>query len=281
MAGDIDSNGEIDITDYIGISNIIHSGSPSGESQPGANGSSIIFRENYEIGGIPHTWTRSGGTLSIVGDAAGKYLSFALGQNNGRSASCLWGEGIYENFKEGLAEYTVNIDFQIQAFGNNQYNGEIAVFSGDACEKINGNKAGNWDPYNAVSSNCFFDINQGEANNDLLDTKDPTQWFLMGDMEDKVNLTQGTWYTLTLNVNVNTREVSWTLDDFDNTFHRAGSKTMADEANMYISGLYLMNARYQSVINVDNIKVSVPGNIHAGAKAAVFLPEDSQELDPE
>ena len=220
----------------------------------------ILYQENYEVGSLPSTWTINGGTGSIAGDTEGKYMSFALGQNNGRSAHCLWGAGIYDEVMQTMTEYTVSIDFQIQAFGNNQYNGEIAVFSGDACEKTNGNKGGNWDPYNTVSPNCFFDISQDDANIKVMETKLPGQWFLMGDVDDKVNLTQGTWYTLVLNVNVNTREVAWTLDDLDNTFHKAGSKTMAEEANMYISGLYLMNARYQSVINVDNIKVTIPGD---------------------
>ena len=220
----------------------------------------ILYQENYEVGSLPSTWTINGGTGSIAGDTEGKYMSFALGQNNGRSAHCLWGAGIYDEVMQTMTEYTVSIDFQIQAFGNNQYNGEIAVFSGDACEKTNGNKGGNWDPYNTVSPNCFFDISQDDANIKVMETKLPGQWFLMGDVDDKVNLTQGTWYTLVLNVNVNTREVAWTLDDLDNTFHRTGSKTMAEEANMYISGLYLMNARYQSVINVDNIKVTIPGD---------------------
>lgn len=220
----------------------------------------ILYQENYEVGSLPSTWTINGGTGSIAGDTEGKYMSFALGQNNGRSAHCLWGAGIYDEVMQTMTEYKVSIDFQIQAFGNNQYNGEIAVFSGDACEKTNGNKGGNWDPYNTVSQNCFFDISQDEVNIKAMETKEPGQWFLMGNVDDKVNLTAGTWYTLVLNVNVNTREVAWTLDDLDNTFHKAGSKTMAEDANMYISGLYLMNARYQSVTNVDNIKVTIPGD---------------------
>jgi hypothetical protein len=220
----------------------------------------ILYQENYEVGSLPSTWTINGGTGSIAGDTEGKYMSFALGQNNGRSAHCLWGAGIYDEVMQTMTEYKVSIDFQIQAFGTNQYNGEIAVFSGDACEKTNGNKGGNWDPYNTVSPNCFFDISQDDANIKAMETKLPGQWFLMGNVDDKVNLTQGTWYTLVLNVNVNTREVAWTLDDLDNTFHKAGSKTMAEDANMYISGLYLMNARYQSVTNVDNIKVTIPGD---------------------
>lgn len=236
----------------------------------------ILYQENYEVGGLPSTWTISGGTGTIAGDTEGKYMSFALGQNNGRSANCLWGAGIYDEVMQTMTEYTVSIDFQIQAFGNNQYNGEIAVFSGDACEKTNGNKGGDWSPYNTISQNCFFDISQDDDAIKAMETKLPGQWFLMGDVDDKVNLTQGTWYTLVLNVNVNTREVTWSLDDLDNTFHKAGSKTMAEEANMYISGLYLMNARYQSVINVDNIKVTIPGDFANTPVIALTGLENSQ-----
>lgn len=239
----------------------------------------ILYQENYEVGGVPGTWTFDGGAGSIAGDTEGKYMSFALGQSNGRSANCLWGAGIYDEVMQTMTEYTVSIDFQIQAFGNNQYNGEIAVFSGDACEKKNGSQGGAgkvWDPYSTFSQNCFFDINQDDANIKVMETKLPGQWFLMSDVEDKVNLTQGTWYTLVLNVNVNTREVTWSLDDLDNTFHKAGSKTMAEEASMYVSGLYLMNARYQSVINVDNIKVTIPGDFANTPVIALTGLENSQ-----
>ena len=102
----------------------------------------ILYQENYEVGGVPGTWTFDGGAGSIAGDTEGKYMSFALGQSNGRSAHCLWGAGIYDEVMQTMTEYTVSIDFQIQAFGNNQYNGEIAVFSGDACEKKNGSQGG-------------------------------------------------------------------------------------------------------------------------------------------
>ena len=220
----------------------------------------ILFAENYEAGGVPATWTVNGGTGSIAGDAEGKYFSFALGQNNGRSAHCLWGESIFDSVKEGLTEYAVSIDFQYQAFGNNQYNGEFAVFSGEKCIKTNGNSDGNWSPYCTITPDCLFDMNESEDAIKAMDTKDPTLWYLNGDVDNSFNLTAGTWYTLVLNVNVATREVSFAIDDLDGTFHKAGSKTLAEDANIYASGLYLMNARYQSVINIDNVKVTVPGD---------------------
>jgi hypothetical protein len=225
-----------------------------------ANADRILYSENYEAGGVPATWTINGGTGSVAGDEEGKYFSFALGNSNGRSAHCLWGESVYDAAKEGLTEYTVSFEFQMQAFGNNQYNGEIALFSGEKCPKTNGNAGGNWSDFNTVTPNCFFSLTQSEAAIKAMDTKDPSLWYFMGDVDNNINLTAGTWYAVTATVNVATREVAWTLDDFDGTVHKAGTKTLAEDANMYISGLYLMDARYWSVINVDNIKVAVPGD---------------------
>jgi len=219
----------------------------------------ILYQENYETG-APSTWTVNGGTGSIAGDSEGKYFSFALGQNNGRSAHCFWGENIFDPVRIGLTEYTVSIDFQIQAFGNNQYNGEIAVFSGEKCVKTNGNAGGNWSNYAAVTPNCLFNATESEDAIKAMETKDPSLWYLNGDLENTINFTAGTWYTLVLSVNANTREVSYTIDDLDGTFHKTGSKTLAEDASIYASGLYLMNARYQSVINIDNITVSIPGD---------------------
>lgn len=225
-----------------------------------ANADRILYSENYEAGGVPATWTINGGTGSVAGDEEGKYFSFALGNSNGRSAHCLWGESVYDAAKEGLTEYTVSFEFQMQAFGNNQYNGEIALFSGEKCPKTNGNAGGNWSDFNTVTPNCFFSLTQSEAAIKAMDTKDPSLWYFMGDVDNNINLTAGTWYAVTATVNVATREVAWTLDDFDGTVHKAGTKTLAEDANMYISGLYLMDARYWSVINIDNINVSVPGD---------------------
>ncbi len=226
-----------------------------------AHADKILYSENYESGTtVPSTWTVNGGTASIAGDTEGHYLSFALGQNNGRSAHCLWGESIFDSVKDNLTEYTVHYEFQMQAFGNNQYNGEMALFTGESCVKTNGNARGDWSPYCKVSSNCLWDINQAETEIKAMDTKDPSLWYLMGDETATLNLTVGSWYGVDATVNIATREVTWNLYDFDETMSKSGSFTLAEDANIYASGLYLMNARYYSVINIDNIMVSIPGD---------------------
>ena len=229
-----------------------------------ANADRILFSENYEAGGVPATWTINGGTGTIAGDTEGKYFSFALGQNNGRSAHCLWGESIYDAVKEGLTEYTVSVDFSFQAFGNQhtkgQDNGEFAIFSGEKCPKTNGNAGGNWSDFPTVTPNCLFAMTQVSNKVEADGDTDYTHWYINGNKSDFITPEAGKWYTLVLTVNTATREVGYSLDDFDGTFHKAGSKVLAEDANVLASGLYLMDARYQSVTNVDNIVVSVPGD---------------------
>ncbi len=225
-----------------------------------AHADRILYSENYEAGGVPTTWKVNGGTGSIQGDQEGKYLSFALGQNNGRSAHCLWGENVYDEVKSDLAEYSVSIDFQFQAFGNNQFNGEFAVFSGENTAMINGSldgKGKDWAAY-GTRENCLFALTQNSATSG--DDTDHTHWYINGDATDVITPTAGTWYNLKLTINTSTREVAYELADFDGTFSKKGSKTLTETENIYASGLYLMNARYQSVTNIDNIKVSVPGD---------------------
>ena len=227
----------------------------------------ILFTENYEVGGVPATWTINGGTGSIAGDSEGKYFSFALGSSNGRSANCFWGESIFDPVKEGLTEYSVYVEFQFQAFGNNQYNGEFAIFSGEGCASSNGSgtdfagdNKGVWAHYSALTPNTLFSLAQNSAEISAMETKDPTVWFINGDSTDVFNPTAGTWYALSLNVNVATGEVAYSLEDFDGTVSKKGSKTLAEGASNLASGIFLMDARYQSVINVDNIKVTIPGD---------------------
>ncbi len=232
-----------------------------------AHADRILYSENYEVGGVPTTWTSNanpdkGGNLVIAGDTEGHYISFLIGSDNGRSAHCLWGESIFDDVKSGMTEYSVHVEFQFQAFGNNQYNGEFAIFSDATCAMTNGSLGGSgkdWAPYSS-RANCLFGINQNSATAASATDTDHSHWFINNDTTNAITPTAGTWYELTLTVNTGTREVSYTLADFDGTFSKTGSKTLSAEENIYANGLYIMNARYQSITNVDNIKITVPGD---------------------
>ena len=243
----------------------------------------VLYTENYEAGAVPTTWKINGGAGSIAGDEEGKYLSFKLNPSeNGRSAHCLWGESIFDDVKEGLEEYTVSVDFQFQAFGSNQYNGEIAFFSGENCQMINGSLNGKNKDYAPYSSrtNCLFSITQnshGDGKDKGACDQDGTHWFVNGDSATVFTPVKDSWYTLTLTVNPTTREVAYSIDGIsDESFHKTGSKIMSEEENLYVSGLYVMNARYLSVTNIDNIVVSIAGDFANEPVIALTGVKDSE-----
>jgi len=219
-----------------------------------ANADRILYQETYEAGGVPSTWTAAGGTLTTVSTDASTLLQFQLGQNNGRSANTFWGSSIYEGMTE--TEYTLSFEIRFDALGNNQYNGEVAIFSDpNKCMMTSGSLEGkgkDWDPY-ASRTNCLFSLVQ--TNN-----KDNYQTWKINNDESKTFVPNvgaaGTWYSVTLTVNTASREVAYEIFDYDqSTAVATGVKTMADDAQMYATGLYLMAARYKSIYTIDNLKV--------------------------
>lgn len=227
-----------------------------------AKADKFLYTENYENGTVPTAWTVNGGTGTISGDSEGKFFSFALGQDNARSAHSLWGTSVFESVLEGLTEYNVSVDFMFGAFGNQattaQWNGEISLFTGDACEVTNGAKSGTYGSYDVLSNNCLFSLKQDNTDEATIANN---QWYINGDKETFITPVAEFWYNLTLKVNLTTREVTYELNGIsDDTFHKSGSKVMPEDANMLSGGLYILDARYQSVTNIDNIIVSIPGD---------------------
>jgi len=219
-----------------------------------ANAERVLYQEAYEAGGVPSTWTAAGGTLSIASTEGSSILQFALGNSNGRSANGFWGSAIYEGITE--TEYSLSFEIRFDALGTNQYNGEVAIFSDpDKCMMTNGSLEGkgkDYDPY-ANRTNCLFSLVQTNS-------ADAKQNWKINNDESKIftpNVgAEGTWYSITLTVNTQSREVAYEIFDYDQSKAVAtGVKTMADDAQMYATGLYLMAARYWSIYSIDNLKV--------------------------
>ena len=221
-----------------------------------ANAERVLYQEAYEVGGIPTTWTKNGDaakvSLVITSTDASNILQWTGGSDNGRSAHDFWGTSIYEGVTED--EYSMSFEIRFDALGTNQYNGEVAVFADeDNCIMANGTVGGgNWDPY-AAKPNCLFSLVQTN------DKEKYTQWKINND-EGKIftpNVgASGTWYLITLTVNTKSKEVSYEIFDYDQSKAVAtGVKTMADDAKLYATGLYLMAARYNAKYSIDNLKV--------------------------
>jgi hypothetical protein len=235
-----------------------------------ANAERVLYQETYEAGGVPTTWTANGKAdkvkLSLASTDASTILQWTGGGDNGRSAHDFWGTSIYEGVD--AEEYSLQFEIRFDALGNNQYNGEVAIFADpDKCIMTNGTAGGgNWDPY-AAKTNCLFSLVQ--TNN-----ADNKQVWKINNDEGKpftpnVGAT-GTWYCVTLTVNTKTKEVAYEIFDYDQSKAVAtGVKTMADDAKLYATGLYLMAARYWSVYSIDNLKVFL--NIDYANKPVIAL----------
>lgn len=239
-----------------------------------ANAIRVLYSENYEAGGVPATWTINGGTGSVASTKASNIFQFALGQNNGRSAHDFWGLGVFDGITE--TSYSLSFEIRFDAQGNNQYNGEVAIFADeDACQMVNGslNGAGkDWSPY-SVRPNCLFSVTQNSATDAGACDTDHTHWFINNDSTKVFTPNSGnaaTWYLVTLDVDTQTKEVSYEIFDYDtNKAVATGTKTMDDDAKLFATGLYLMSARYQSIYSIDNLKVYL--DIDYANKPAIAL----------
>ncbi len=237
-----------------------------------ASAERVLYQEAYEVGGVPTTWTANGKAdkvkLSLASTDASTILQWTGGSDNGRSAHDFWGTSIYEGVD--AEEYSLQFEIRFDALGNNQFNGEVAIFADpDKCIMTSGSLEGkgkDWDPY-ASRTNCLFSLVQ--TNN-----ADNKQVWKINNDEGKpftpnVGAT-GTWYCVTLTVNTKTKEVAYEIFDYDQSKAVAtGVKTMADDAQMYATGLYLMAARYNALYSIDNLKVFL--NIEYANKPVIAL----------
>lgn len=243
-------------------------------------GTRILYDQNFETVASPEAagWSYGGASMTIASDQFGKYLELNQGQTNGRSAQVTWGQGIFLNEAgESVLEngtYTLQFDFSIVKGSNNQYNSEFTVFTNHAPIANNkyflpwSQKAGArcWD-------NWLFDMNQNEAD------KAPTQFYIDaaavatdtdGDITyalDTANcevttFDEGAWYTVTLDVNVNTREVEYSVATLLGDVVKSGTRVVpetdvnGDPISMYAEGLFILVARYATIYDLDNIKIS-------------------------
>lgn len=237
----------------------------------------VLYEQNFETATDPAAtgWTTTvvgnGGTMSIASDEFGKFFEFALGQNNGRTATLNWGQNIFLN-DEGTSvledgTYTVKYDFCIAKGSNNQYGGSISVFTNHtpvASQTYRNpwSPAGWWDSYlfdmSQTSTATEYVVNGGTK---VTENEDGTKTYAI-DFTGSQIFTEGAWYTVTLNTNVNDRTVEYSVASLDGEIVASGTRTVpetnVDESaiSMFAEGIHMLAARYQTVIRVDNIVVS-------------------------
>lgn len=243
----------------------------------------ILYQQNFETVVSPEEagWSFGGESISIASDSFGKFIELKLGGNNGRSGIVTWGEDIFLKDGESVLEdgtYQIKFDFCIAAGSTNQYNSAITVFTNHA-PVTNQPYRNPWSP-EGYWQNYVFDMSQMAS--------EPLGYAIMAgttetdgkyaiDYSDPNTLDEGKWYTVILDVNVNTREVEYSVESLDGGIVKQGTITVpendvnGDPISMYAQGLYAMLARYQSIFQFDNFLISFESSADSAAVPTVAL----------
>ncbi|MCM1141015.1 MAG: hypothetical protein NC453_20800, partial [Muribaculum sp.] len=244
-------------------------------------GTRILYEQNFETVTDPAAagWSFGGASMSIASDEYGKFLELALGQNNGRSGQVTWGNEVFLN-KDGESvldgdTYNVSFDFSIKQNANNQFGSGLTLFTNHAPVGNQGYRLP-WNP-GGVWSNYVFDLSQCNtaADPDMIATinapfkaetttndagEEVTNYSI--DTTEQYTLATGNWYTVSNTVNVVTREVEYKVEDLMGNMLTSGTMTVpqtnvnGEDISMFVEGLYVMESRYQTIIDIDNIKIS-------------------------
>ena len=180
--------------------------------------------------------------MSISGDEYGNYFQFSLGGNNGRSCYNTWGSELYtDRLDDGT--YHIEFEWAYASLATNQFGTEISIFSGTG-------PAANNAVLNA-KDNTLFSVTESADNHNL--------FFINGDASNTFAVEAGAWFAVLLDVNVNTRTIEWRIVDqlTRQDTKASGTRTFAEGTDMLASGLNIYNARYQSIVQLDNLLVQV------------------------
>lgn len=275
-------------------------------------GKRILYQQNFDQASDAAAtgWSYGGSSMSIASDEYGKFLELSQGQSNGRSAQLTWGAGIFNDaegnslLKDG--KYTVSYDFCVKQNSNNQYNSEFTVFTNHAPIANNLYRTP-WDDakkgFQGAWNNFLFDMSQVNtaADADMLVTIDAK---MVENTNEETGvksysletapaytLASGTWYTVTLNVDVNARTVDYTVISLSGDELSSGTYTVPEksinaareeeEVSMLAEGLFIMVARYQTIIDIDNISVAIDTDYDYANTPGVALTRLGKTADDE
>lgn len=222
----------------------------------------VLYSQNFEsAAAVPADWKSLSlqNCITIASDPSGKYINFAPGAANDRSFYNFWGADI----TTGKTAYKVAFDFNPAAWGTNHVTTELAVFSGE--EKMfqnNGNIA-------VADNQVLFDIKEATGNTAAAAG---IKAFKGYDDDAQTLSLNNTWYTVTLDVNVEARTVDydiWDMSAQESVYK--GTYTVPEGVSMQATGIFFLGTRYQSFTNFDNIVVSEEVDQDVANKPTVAL----------
>lgn len=234
----------------------------------------ILYEQNFETVSTPEEagWSIAGGTMSIASDQYGKFLELQLGQNNGRSGQVTWGQNIFLDgdgnsvLEDGT--YNLEFSFSIKQGSNNQWNSCITIFTNRAPlasqpYRNPWNPVGYWENYLFDMSQVANEATQYAVYGKRTETTGDDGTVTYGiDYSTPNTFATGTWYKVSLNVDTESRNVEYSVESLDGTIVTSGDYSVPAEnvdgssISMFAEGLFLMMARYQTIFQVDDIKIS-------------------------
>ena len=242
-----------------------------------------LYKQDFEsvVTAADAGWTSPNlaGNMSIFSDAEGSAFQFSLGANNNRNAVLDFNYGLAEGetiYGEGVSNYTISFIWghikNPESTGNAanvQFSSEIAVLTPSvATSDVEGWKITtgiNNGQYAANDSLRLFALTQlkgaySDTNEYWADNTDNSNYafdfYINGDQNNTVTLEQEGWYQITINVDTEARTTEYEIFSLkDNDVIATGTSTIPEYASVYANKLNVLLGRYNSVAQIDDVKI--------------------------
>lgn len=249
-----------------------------------------LYKQDFEavtnVADAGWTSPNYAGGMSLQSTEFGQWFRFDLGTQNNRNAVMNFNTGLEGTIFDGqdVKEYTVKFQWGLvknpQVSGtsakNTQFSSEITVLSGtwDGATKNYFISNGQ---YATADSLRLFSLTQlkGAWQAEDLTKEPPVQqtpywtdendassyafdFYVNGDTEDVVTLEEGMWYDISVTVNVEERTTAYSVYTLEGDLVTEGVYALPENANPFAKGINVLLGRYQSVADIDEVKVQVP-----------------------
>ena len=220
------------------------------------------------------------GNMSIFSDEEGSAFQFSLGANNNRNAVLNFNYGLEGDATifdgQDVKKYSISFIWGLiknpESTGNAanvQFSSEIAVLTPSvATSDVEGWKITtgiNNGQYAANDSLRLFALTQlkgaySDTNPYWSDNADNSNYAfdfkINNDENQVVTLEQGGWYQITINVDTEARTTDYEIFSLtQNDVIATGTSTIPEYASVYAKGLNVLLGRYNSIAQIDDVKV--------------------------
>ena len=250
-----------------------------------------LFKQDFETVSTPADagWSSPNlaGGMSIKSTDEGAWFEFSLGGNNNRNAVMNWNpaEGtIFDG--QDVKEYTVKFQWGFVANTsspsnpkNAQFSTELAILSphnyvpteSESAAGVKATNSINNGQYATADSLRIFALTQlkgayseadGVSTNPYWeDGNDNTNFindfYIDGNTENVITLTEGAWYDISVTVNVENRTTKYSIYDLAGELITEGEGKIAENCDPFAKGINVLLGRYNSIAAIDEVKVQV------------------------